>query len=67
LDIGYRFDLAVDSGLPGKEVNPGTTLRVECEALDSLVADASIISFYFLVEKMCTCVYVYIIVNTISI
>ena len=25
LDIGGRFEFAVDSGLPGKEVNPGTT------------------------------------------
>jgi len=29
LEIECRFDLAVDSGLPGKEVNPGITLRVE--------------------------------------
>ena len=29
LDIGCRFDFAVDSRLPGKEVDPGITLRVE--------------------------------------
>ena len=29
LDIGCRFDFAVDFGLPGKEVDPSITLRVE--------------------------------------
>jgi len=29
LDIGCIFDLVVDFGLPGKEVNSGITLRVE--------------------------------------
>jgi len=29
LYIGCRFDLAVDFGLPGKEVNHGISLRVE--------------------------------------
>jgi len=29
LDIGCSLTLAVDSKLPGKEVNPNTTLRVE--------------------------------------
>jgi len=37
-----------------------------CERLDSLVADASIISFYLLVEQMCICVYVCIIINIAS-
>jgi len=34
--------------------------------MDSLVVGASIISFYLLVEKMCICVYVFIIVNIVS-
>jgi len=29
LDIGCRFDFAVDFGLPGKEVNLGITFRVD--------------------------------------
>jgi len=29
LDIGCRFDFALDFGLLGKEVNPGITLRFE--------------------------------------
>ena len=29
LDIGCRFDFAVDYGVIGKEVDPGITLRVE--------------------------------------
>ncbi len=29
LEIGCKFDFAVDSGLLGKEVNPGITLRVD--------------------------------------
>jgi len=59
--------LAVDYGLPGKRMNHGTTFSGwRSDPFDSLVTYVGIISFYLLVEQMCICVYVYIIVNTIS-
>jgi len=57
----------VDSKLHGKELNPGITFYGGGVSLwISLLIDMGIISFYLLAEKMCICIYVYIIVNTIS-
>ena len=56
----------MDYGLPGKELDPGITLKVEVEPMDSLITDAGIILFYLMVEKMYKCVYVYLVIlNTV--
>lgn len=59
--------LAVDYGLPGNEVNLGTTFEAGGVSLwIPLLINTSIISFYLLVDKMCICMYMYIIVNIVS-
>jgi len=63
LEIGCRINLTMDSELPRKEVNSGMW---RCEPMDSLVADAGIVSYYLSDEKMYICVYVCIIVNIVS-
>jgi len=56
--LDATLTLTLDSGLPGKEVNHGTTFEDGDVSLwIPLLIDTSIISFYFLVGKMYICVY----------
>ena len=52
------FTLTVDYGLPRKEVNPGTTFEGGGVSICiPFFIDMGIVYFYFMVEKMCICVY----------
>jgi len=66
LDIDADFSLQWILYFLGRRWIPVLLWGWKCEPLDSLVVDARIVSFYLLVEKMCICVYVYIIVNIVS-
>jgi len=60
--------LAVDFGLPRKEVNLGSTFEGGGMMFGiPLLIGMSIVSFYLLEEKMFICVYLYIIINFITI